>query len=129
MKLNDIDFEILQFVSDNGGAALEQILNRFPNNKYGTLNRLLTLCPSLYEDYGHLTAVNVSDDSVVRGLQRFHYNEEYILGETGRVALSNRHRYLRERRLDMFLRVLPILISLAALIVSILALKYSLPAR
>ncbi|MUU07903.1 MAG: hypothetical protein EP149_09630 [Phascolarctobacterium sp.] len=146
MELLDIDYEILNFIDQFEKVTESNILKKFPNDKYATKYRLKLLSTPRYTNPiainrsvqgGTLTEVRqeiIPDTSYIEykkfveksgGMTLTIETEFVFVTPLGRMALQNqsvqkctKSKALREFR---FWKIVPILISVIALLVAILA--------
>ena len=131
-NLDDIDYEILNFVLLKNKVTLEQLNKNFPENKYSTKYRVEKL-----SNYGY-TAAKMPDGTnyLIQNVLEYKtdkyynnipvYSGFYLLSELGNKVIQdynkNAGKVSKEKRKDFWLRVIPIIISVIALIFSGIAL-------
>lgn len=146
MELLDIDYEILSFISHFKKVAESDILKKFPNDKYNTNYRLKLLSTPRRANPvainrsvpgGTLTEVRqeiIPDTNYIEyktfiekssGMTLNIETEFVFLTPLGKMALQNqsiqRQAKLKDLREFRFWKIVPIVISIIALLVAILA--------
>ena len=127
--MNDIDFLILEYISKFDSIHTNEILNKFPDNKFSTKYRLKLLSEMEKHSSGHLYLENTSyielnyvtcEDGFGGTVSKT--TDTYSITQKGKVALQeyklSQNKISKDKRKDFILKVLPIIISTLALLKS-----------
>lgn len=131
MKLNKYDYELLDFLQNNKNCSLNKILEKFPNDKYGTKYRLFLLSFTAI-DKKYTEYISLIKEMFPEFLHP-HKVISYISCKNGTYNLTSRGYkvlidYKAEKRknflkhLDSFIfKILPLIISFLSVYCSYLA--------
>ena len=127
--MNDIDFLILKYISKFDSVHIDDILNKFPDNKFSTRYRLELLSEMEKHSSGHFYLENTSyiklnyincEDGFGGTVSKS--TNTYSITQKGKVALQeyklSQNKISKDKRKDFILKVLPIIISTLALLKS-----------
>lgn len=127
--MSDIDFSILEYINNFDFVHIDDILNKFPDDKFSTKYRLEVLSKAEKHPSGHFYLENTSYIE----LNYIYHTDEYggtfsesdntySITEKGKLALQeyrlSQNKISKDKRKEFILKILPIIISTIALLKS-----------
>ncbi len=123
-ELTDVDFQILNFLNSKKERSIKDILNKFPDKKFSTNYRLELLITGrrnssgFYIENTSYIVKNYRNERNEHGLIKSINLDTFSITEKGRVALQTYFLSKTKDRKNFIIQVLPILISIIALLKS-----------
>lgn len=126
MELSKYDYDVLEYLSNFEYVTLENLLNKFPDNKYGTLYRLQLLSkPETFKDQTKISKLDsfLNEALIIEnGTYEQHFfisSNTFSLSSKGRKILLD-YKLSKKKSIlkyldDLIFKILPLLISLLAI--------------